>query len=202
MKPISSAIPQPRLGELTPTGTQLSAPGSATRSNGAMSVQPERLLARTPAENLAAAVSSLQDCGVSVKHEVTGSRFPESGGWEPVMSLTVTSSDSPDRDTAERIVNALSAPAPHEKIMEWLTICAVLTAAPRDDDMTAEFRMKVFAGELANYPGDIVRQALSDWPHKSKWFPAWRELQDVLEKHRGIRPMLVDRVRESIRGRS
>jgi len=199
MKPISSAITLPPMESGSKTGMPGSEPGLETRSSGAVSVQPDRLLERSPADNLAAAVWSLQDCGLSVKHEVTGSRFPETGGWEPVMSLTVTASDSPDRETAERIIAGLSAPAPQDKIIEWLTTCAVLTAAPRDDDMTAEFRLRVFANELANYPGDIVRQTLADWPRKSKWFPAWRELQDVLEKHCGIRPMLVDHVKRELR---
>lgn len=198
MKPISSAITPPPTESCSRTGTQPSAPGSETRSSGALSVQPERLLARTPAENLEAAVSSLRGFGLSVKHEVTGSRFPKDGGWEPVMSLTVTPSGSLDRDGCQRVIDALSAPAPQSTLIEWLTMCAVLTVPTKDDDMTGELKLRAFAQRLSEYPGDIVRHVLEGWPDKSKWFPAWAELKAAIEKHSGVRPLLVDRVRDEI----
>ena len=116
------------------------------------------------------------------------------------MSLTVTPSGSLEAETAERIVNALRAPAPREKLVEWVTICAVLTAQPRDDDMSAELKLRAYVEKLSEYPGDVVREVLNEWPGRSKWFPTWAELKAALDKHTGIRPMLVDRVREVIRG--
>lgn len=201
MKPISSAIPPLPTADDTQTGTQLSAHGSETRSSGALSVQPNRLLERSPAANLAAAVSSLLDCGLLVRHEVTGSRFPPEGGWEPVMSLTVTSSDSLETETAEKIVDALGAPAPRDKLIEWITVCAVLTVATKDDELSGELKMRAYAERLAEFPGDIVHAVLEEWPRKSKWFPAWAELEAAIQKHMGIRPLLIDRVRSEIRRR-
>ena len=198
MKPISSAIPPLRQDEPTPTGTQLSAPGSATASSGAVSVQPDRLLDRSPADNLAAAVWSLQDCGLFVKHEVTGSRFPTNGTWEPVMTLTVTPSESLEADKAERIIEGLAAPAPIAKLTEWLTVCAALTAAPRDDDMTSELRLRVYTQKLAEFPGDVVRKVLADWPSQSKWFPVWAELEAAMNREMGIRPRLIEQVRRRV----
>lgn len=198
MKPISSAIPPPRQAEPTPTGTPPSERGLETRSSGALSVQPDRLLDRSPADNLAAAVWSLQDCGLSVKHEVTGSRFPSNGTWEPVMTLTVTPSESLEADKAERIIDALGAPAPVSKLTEWLTVCAALTAAPRDDDMTSELRLRVYTQKLADFPGDVVRKVLADWPSQSKWFPVWAEMEAAMNREMGIRPRLIEQARRCI----
>lgn len=118
------------------------------------------------------------------------------------MSLIVTCSASPEADTAERVVSGLLAPAPIEKLVEWITICAVLTAQPREDDMTSELKLKAYAQELARYPGDIVRHVLAEWPRRSKWFPAWAELQAALDKQLGYRPVLAEKVRAELRGRA
>ena len=205
MKPISSAITPLKIGEHSSTGTPDSGHGLARPDSGSVSVQPDRLLERTPADNLAEAVSSLQDCGLSVKHEVTGSRFQtrfkgdlETTTWEPVMTLTVTPSESLEADKAERIIDALGAPAPVSKLTEWLTMCAVLTAAPRDDDMTSELRLKVFTQKLADFPGDVARKVLADWSSQSKWFPVWAELEAAMNREMGIRPRLIEQARRCI----
>lgn len=116
------------------------------------------------------------------------------------MSLTVTPSASLDRDGCRRVIDGLSAPAPHSSLIEWLTMCAVLTAPTRDDELSGELKLKAFAQKLSVYPGDIVRHVLESWPDQSKWFPAWADLKAAIEKHAGIRPMLVDRVRDVIGG--
>lgn len=199
MKPISSAITLPPMESGSKTGMPGLEPGLETRSSGAVSVQPDRLLERSPVDNLAAAVWSLQDCGLSVRHEVTGSRFPNEGAtWEPVMTLTVTPSELLEADKAARIIDALQAPAPVAKLTEWLTVCAALTAAPRDDDMTSELRLRVYTQKLADFPGDVVRKVLAEWPSKSKWFPVWAELEAAMNREMGIRPRLIEQARRHI----
>ena len=198
MKPISSAITPVLKGALQQTGTLPSEPGLETRSSGAVSVQPDRLLDRSPADNLAAAVWSLRDCGLSVKHEVTGSRFPSNGTWEPVMTLTVTPSELLEADKVERIIEGLAAPASVARLTEWLTVCAALTAAPRDDDMTSELRLRVYTERLSDFPGDVVRKVLADWPSQSKWFPVWAELEAAMNREMGVRPRLIEQARRCI----
>lgn len=118
------------------------------------------------------------------------------------MSLTVTSSDSVEAEKAERIVQGLTAPAPQAKLVEWITMCAALTAQPRDDDMASELKLRAYVEKLAEYPGDIVNAVLKDWPGKSKWFPTWAELKAALDKHMGIRPLVVEHVRRELRRRA
>lgn len=118
------------------------------------------------------------------------------------MLLTVTSSDSVEADKAERIVQGLTAPAPQAKLVEWITICAALTAQPRDDDMASELKLRAYVEKLAEYPGDIVNAVLKDWPEKSKWFPTWADLKAALDTHMGIRPFVVNHVRRELRRRA
>lgn len=205
MKPISSAITPLLKDASQQTGTPPSEHGSETRSSGALSVQPARLLERSPADNLAAAVSSLQEYGLSVKHEATGSRFVtkmsgdvETTTWEPVMTLTVSSSGSLAHEPVRLILDALQAPAPTDKITEWLTICAGLTLATRDDDPAGNVRLKAYTAKLAEFPGDVVRKVLSDWPSKSKWFPAWAELQVQIHNEMSVRLSLIHQARRHL----
>ncbi|MEH6743887.1 hypothetical protein [Hyphomonas sp.] len=114
------------------------------------------------------------------------------------MSLTVKLADQIDSDRAKSILAGLSGPAPAGKITEWLTVCAVLTASPRDDDMTSDLKLKAFEAQLAKYPGDIVRHVLAMWPDKNKWFPTWAELKSEIERLEGIRPQIIDRVQERL----
>lgn len=114
------------------------------------------------------------------------------------MTLTVTPSESLEADKAERIIEGLSAPAPIAKLTEWLTVCAALTAAPRDDDMTSELRLRVYTQKLAEFPGDVVRKVLADWPSQSKWFPVWAELEAAMNREMGIRPRLIEQVRRRV----
>jgi hypothetical protein len=114
------------------------------------------------------------------------------------MSLTVRLADQIDADRAHSILSGLSGPATRDQIVEWLTICAVKTAHPKDDDMSSELKLKVFTSELLRFPGDIVRHVLATWPSKSKWFPTWKELEDEITRLGGIRPQIIERVQERL----
>jgi hypothetical protein len=114
------------------------------------------------------------------------------------MSLTVKAVGEIDAQTARAVIDGLSAPAPREKIIEWLTVCAVKTASAKDDDMTSDLKLRVFADDLLQYPGDIVRHVLKEWPSRSKWFPVWKELEDQVQEMAGLRPQIVDKVRSRI----
>ena len=195
MEQIGSAITGlPQQGETQPS--LIGKPHGETGS--AIAVQPERLLARSPQDNLAAAVSSLQDFGISVSHEVTGSKFPKNGGWEPVMSLMVRQVGEIDMAGAKAVIDGLAAPAPRSSIIEWLTICAVKTVSSRDDDTASDLKLKMFASKLQEYPGDVVKNALDAWPDTHKWFPTWSELRTEIERMADIRPAIVERVRQKI----
>ena len=195
MKPISSALPQLRMADDTQTGTPPSEHGSAIALSGGTSVQPRAIIERKPAVNLEAALCSLQDCGLSLTYEVTGSRFPASGGWEPVMSLRVKRSEVVDHKQALKIANALEAPARIELIIEWLTMCAALTAQPKEETAGTDLKLRLLSERLQEWPGDIVHDALKDWPVKNKWFPTLSELVAECESRMGNRAQIVSTVK-------
>jgi len=110
------------------------------------------------------------------------------------MDLTVKLADQVDVDRVNGVLKGLSAPAPKSKIIEWLTICAVKTGHAKQDDMSSELKLKVYADDLSKFPGDIVRHVLAEWPSKSSWFPHWKELEDEIASLSGIRPQIISRV--------
>lgn len=191
MKKISSALPPLRTPDDTQTGTQLSAPGSETPQSGVTNVQPKAIMQRPPADNLRAALFSLQECGLSLTYEVTGSRFPKEGGWEPVMSLKATCSEQIDAEKARKILDALEAPAPRQMIIEALTMCAALTAQPKEDSGGAELRFHGMAARLAEWPGDVVLSALHHWPTRNKWFPTLSEIIAECDARMGNREEII-----------
>lgn len=118
------------------------------------------------------------------------------------MSLTVKLADEVDAKTAHAALNGLSAPASEADINEWLTICAVKTAHAKDDEMTSDLKLRVYATDLAAYPGDVVRHVLKEWPNNNKWFPVWQELCAEIERMAGLRPQIVERVRIKLGNRT
>lgn len=114
------------------------------------------------------------------------------------MTLTVTPCGSLAHEPIRLILDALKAPAPPERITEWLTLCAALTLAPRDDDTASNIRLKAYTAKLSEFPGDVVRKALADWPSKSKWFPAWAELQQLLHSEMSVRLSLIHQARRHL----
>lgn len=213
MKQIGSAIP----GYLSPEKTGESSigkphgeTGSLTRTSDQLparpakpSVQHPAVVERMPKQNLEAAASQLQECGLSLKQEVSGSRFPEGGGWEPVVELKFANEDDCDWLGVKRVVNELMAPAPAEQITEWLTILAVETASKDEGEAISQLRLKVLSERLTEYPGDVVRVVLRDWPLANTFFPtAFKPLADALNARMGNRRKIVTRLREAIKVKS
>lgn len=106
-----------------------------------------------------------------------------------------------DLDRAGKIIDALDAPAPIEKIIEWLTLCAALTAIAKEEDASATLKLKAYAERLCDYPGDVVHKALKEWPDKNKWFPTWAELRAECEVQCGKRGEFVNEARRILRAK-
>lgn len=115
------------------------------------------------------------------------------------MSLIVKLDETVDAEGAQAVLSGLTAPAPMSDIIEWLTICAVKTVHAKGDDMSSDLKMKVFASDLMDYPGDVVRHVLKEWPTSNKWFPSWSELVAQIDAMSGNRPAIVQRVGGALR---
>ncbi len=62
------------------------------------------------------------------------------------------------------------------------------------------FQLAIYADELANYPQDVVIDALRCWAESEQWWPAWAPLKALLDdrvkKRRALRQALRDAPRE------
>lgn len=46
------------------------------------------------------------------------------------------------------------------------------------DDL--EFQLSIYLERLVAWPADDVERVLAWWPTNSRWWPAWKDLQDQL----------------------
>ena len=193
----STGKPHGETGSLTRISDQL--PEKPVKPN----VQHPAVVERMPKQNLEAAASQLRELGLSLKQEVTGSRFPEGGGWEPIVELKLANREDCDWLGVQRVLNELMAPAPVEQIVEWLTIMAMETASKDEGEVISKLRLKVLSERLTEYPGDVVRVVLRDWPLHETFFPnAFKPLSDALNARMGNRRKIVMKLREAIKQQS
>ena len=119
------------------------------------------------------------------------------------MELQFANENDCDWLGVQRVVNELMAPAPVEQITEWLTILAVETASKDEGEAISQLRLKVLSERLTEYPGDVVRVVLRDWPLANTFFPtAFKPLADALNARMGNRRKIVTRLREAIKVKS
>lgn len=177
--------------------------GQSLEKSRPQSVQHPAIIERQPSQNMEAAVSRLQDFGLSLKQEVTGSRFPKGGGWEPIVEIKFGNDPDCDWSGVQETLNSLMAPAPVEKLNEWLTELAVLTASKDEGEAISALRLKILAERLQAFPGDVVRQTLSEWPEYNKWFPtAYVDLKNAIMARMGNRGRIAMRLRTAIKRQS
>ena len=135
----------------------------------------------------------LSDYGLSLKLEVTGSRFPPRGGWEPIQEARGKVAANCHWGGVSKVLSELMAPASRETIMEWLTVLAVETANRNEDECTAQLRYVTLAERLSVHPGDIVRHTLRAWPETHRFFPtSWKELKSELDSRMRERRMVAE----------
>ena len=175
------------------TGQRHGATGSDALVTTSESTQPVAIRDRNPAANLEAALSQLSVYGLSLKVEVTSSRFPQGGGWEPVQEVRGKVAAHCDWGGVSKVLSELMAPASRETLMEWLTVLAVETASRNEDEGTAQLRFATLAERLSAHPGDIVRYTLRAWPETHRFFPtSWKELRSELDSRIRERRMIAD----------
>jgi hypothetical protein len=108
--------------------------------------------------------------------------------------------DATDADIAlaAELIEAASTPLPNEKLMGELVRLRSMTASrPTDEGDTAAILM-FYADELSRHPGDVVRMALRSRPG-GKWWPAYEEIEEALERFGGERRMIASAVRNRSR---
>lgn len=72
-------------------------------------------------------------------------------------------------------------PAEPSEIAMWLTRLDALTARQGKTEIDLELMIQAYIDKLSAYPADAIEAALDNLADKSKWFPAWAEIQEELD---------------------
>lgn len=160
--------------------------GSSHSERGCVTSQSDgvvaRLLeARTDQNDHAVEASLMRRCGLSVR-AIRESRYPQ--GERSYMVTTgfdIAEQNGADLDAALAVVRKAMTPAPQNSLVGWLAELSVQVAYRAQTEFNGELTLKVYARNLADYPADVVRDTLREWPSRSKWWPTWHELKERLD---------------------
>jgi hypothetical protein len=87
---------------------------------------------------------------------------------------------------------------PIEGIIAALTNVRVLTISRASTSEDLDLTLAAFADALSEYPADIIRKALRDWPRNHKYWPTLAEIRTSMEpllRERGMISDAIDRAR-------
>lgn len=174
LKAVQSAVENPSRAGSSPseTGSRL------LPSSGAVA----RLLQADPEANDAAVLASLTSRHGCTLTPVIDRKFKQSGKVErAVVGYQVKLAENADGAKALAAIEASLTPADEKRLTGWLAEMSVQCAFRQQTDFTSELTLRVYARNLSEYPADVVRRVLRDWPSESKWWPTWHELRERLE---------------------
>ena len=145
--------------------------------------QPADWLDNTPLENQRASIQLLKRCGLSPK-------FERAGGSLTPKSVSLNPSEATDWQLCGEIISELMAPAPEEKILEWLATMSVVVAKKGEDEKVSRLEMITYTRKLRSWPADVVHRVLDRYPDQHKWWPDWYDLRPLLAEEARERMML------------
>lgn len=93
--------------------------------------------------------------------------------------------------SAARELRQQEASASSRELAGWLATMNAALVPSRDGENETRLRLAVYVDRLRNYPADVTSQALGEWPDRSKFWPAWAELREQLERLAGPRRALI-----------
>jgi hypothetical protein len=97
--------------------------------------------------------------------------------------------------TARRALEEMLRPVDRENAVFALAELAVTTKARAEDPETEDLRMAAYLSRLAEYPADAVLHACRAWSDHNIFWPAWRELRELLEARVSARRKMLEAVR-------
>ena len=112
-----------------------------------------------------------------------GYTFPTDGrALPPARRLNVrgVAGTMADREGMARSLEPFLTPAPSRQVEEWLAELSVITKRRQDDEFTETLRIRAYSSRLAEFPADVVKDALLR--HPWTFFPAWAEVEDVCKR--------------------
>jgi hypothetical protein len=88
---------------------------------------------------------------------------------------------APDWRGALQACTEAFARAEPDDLIGALAEMSVLVAIREQSEFTGQLTLRVYARQLAEWPADIAAAALREWPNRSKFWPAWLELRELME---------------------
>jgi hypothetical protein len=101
----------------------------------------------------------------------------------PVVSIVLPASTGARQCAAMlETIAPLFEPCGAEKASSALARIRALCARRNETDGDVAMIAAAYVDELRRYPADVVISVCREWPRASKWWPAWRELQERLDR--------------------
>lgn len=98
-------------------------------------------------------------------------------------------------DECSRMVRGACQPMARREILAGLSRLRTLTAARKEDTDDMQWTLETYADELEEYPGDVVAYVLRTQHKVDRWWPAWAELAERLDRESARRFTLRDALR-------
>lgn len=191
--PISSAITgAPPLGRALESaiGTLRGGPGSGAKRNAAGLPDLPRT-DRTP-DPLPDARNPAASLPPSLRSWLGEARWrdaaPGAGGWDGFVQAYAVRAGEPPADVvalADAVRGELRGalrPAGDTLLARELARLRALCRARAEDATTIELVLEAYIDQLRDYPAAVVVDVLRTWPRLSPWWPAWEELQTLLDR--------------------
>lgn len=180
MKPNDSEITTSPKAQPSRTGTPDGERGLAMPASSG-----QRLATATPAQVNNSLASLARQCGVELNvrkdYKAEYDRHGAFLGWKDTGRVIALVDGKPANidAMASRIVGAFE-PATVDQVEEWLVELSMLAPRRADGDGNDLLRLEAYGRRLADYPADVVREALLGrvW----RFWPSWAELHDVCEE--------------------
>jgi hypothetical protein len=118
-----------------------------------------------------------------------------------IRRFSVSGEKAPDGlQSASELINAVRHPLPIEDIIAALTNVRVLTISRASTSEDLDLTLAAFADALSEFPADIVRKALRDWPQSHKYWPTLAEIRASMEPLLRERGMISDAIERAQNG--
>lgn len=88
-----------------------------------------------------------------------------------------------DIDDALSRHEAACLPADSETLAKEVAAMRLSCVSRDISEKDLRAQTEVYVQRLAEWPADAVLAALREWPSRSKWFPAWAELEALIREH-------------------
>jgi hypothetical protein len=93
------------------------------------------------------------------------------------------------------VVEIALRPCPPAIVEQELMRLKILTKSQALDAKEVAFQTALYTQQLGAYPEDVVVDALRCWCDRDKWWPAWAELQELIDARMLRRTALRDALR-------